>query len=66
MSQSVSFRRAFDRVLRGINVRAVQWSKEYYLTFSQGELWLEPQHISIRISQLAVWRVTYKEWEVKV
>ncbi len=59
----VSFRRAFDRALRGIKVRAVEWSKEYYLLFEQGELYLMPSRQIVTIRQLSIWRAISKDWE---
>lgn len=62
-TKKISFRRAFELALIGQRVRATLWSKEYYLSFAQGELWLEPGHRPISIAQLAIWRQLYTSWE---
>ncbi len=62
------FRQAFELALCGQKVRASEWSKEYYLTFSEGELWFSNGVITriIPIRELNVWRQLYKQWEIKV
>lgn len=67
MNKVLSFRRAFDLALQGYCVRATQWSKEYFLAFTKGELWFigareGPRIVPIR--ELAIWRQNYITWEL--